>query len=180
MQTVRETSRAALERDVLPQGSGKLKQAEAELDAGLTPSIRSSPRLRSKRWWWTTNGSPRSMPPSRRDGPREPAAHPAREGTGRTLRNAAAADGQRVAELEAKVNRHLERMGFHGSEARLQADRGGDHSGGLEVVDDSRQWSDCVNGDGRSTRQNVAKSGGLRFTYYRTASDDLMITSIPR
>ena len=29
----------------------------------------------------------------------------------------------RVAELEAKVNRHLERMGFDGSDARLQADR---------------------------------------------------------
>ena len=37
----------------------------------------------------------------------------------------------RVAELEAKVNRHLERMGSHGSEARLQADRGGGDSGGL-------------------------------------------------
>ena len=29
-----------------------------------TPSIRSSPRPRSRRWWWTTNGSPRSTPPS--------------------------------------------------------------------------------------------------------------------
>ena len=29
-----------------------------------TPSIRSSPRPRSRRWWWTTNGSPRWMPPS--------------------------------------------------------------------------------------------------------------------
>ena len=37
----------------------------------------------------------------------------------------------RVAELEAKVNCHLEKMGSHGSEARLQADRGGSDSGGL-------------------------------------------------
>ena len=28
------------------------------------PSTPSSPRPRSRRWWWTTNGSPRSMPPS--------------------------------------------------------------------------------------------------------------------
>ena len=29
-----------------------------------TPNTPSSPRPRSRRWWWTTNGSPRSMPPS--------------------------------------------------------------------------------------------------------------------
>jgi type I restriction enzyme M protein len=48
----------------------------------------------------------------RRDGPHQPAAHPAREGAGRTLRNPLPQLNDRVAELEAKVNRHLERMGL--------------------------------------------------------------------
>ncbi len=49
----------------------------------------------------------------RRDGPREPAAHSAREGAGRALREPRCRSSPiSVAELEAKVNRHLGRMGF--------------------------------------------------------------------
>ncbi len=67
-----------------------------------TPSTPSSPRPRSRRWWWTTNGSPPSMPPSTARWTASARPHPAREGTGRTLRNPAAADQPRVAELESQ------------------------------------------------------------------------------
>ena len=42
----------------------KLKDAEAALDAKAYAHIRSSPRPRSRHSSWTTNGSPRSTPPS--------------------------------------------------------------------------------------------------------------------
>ena len=42
----------------------RLKEAEPRSTPRPTPSIRSSPSPRSRHWWWTTNGSQRSMPPS--------------------------------------------------------------------------------------------------------------------
>ena len=73
----------------------RLKEAEAELDAKAYAKYPEAHRGRDQ-----DAGGGRQMARRarcrhpRRDGPRQPGTHPAREGTGRTLRNPAAADGQ--------------------------------------------------------------------------------------
>ncbi len=73
----------------------QLKDAEAALDAKAIRAIPQAHRGRDQdagRGRQMAGRARRRHP--RRDGPRQPAAHPAREGTGGTLRNPAAADGQ--------------------------------------------------------------------------------------
>ena len=104
----------------------RLKDAEADLDAKALREISEAHRGRDQ-----GAGGGRQMARRarcrhpRRDGPRQPGAHPAREGTGRTLRNPAAADGQPRGRAGGEGERPPGKDGVRMEvKTRLQADRG--------------------------------------------------------
>jgi len=105
----------------------RLKDFDADLDARRpTPSTPSSPRPRSRHWWWTTSGWPAWRPPYRASSTASRRPSPAAFvswliATPRRCRRSPRM--WRGSPLESTTTSR--RWGRHGSETRIQADGGG-------------------------------------------------------